>query len=75
MLDDDWTKIAVDLEIIQTEGFEATKRVDPNMVIKKKDGKEQDVVINMSFERKKKKLPEKIFEEIKRYFFSFLDLT
>lgn len=39
LLDDDWTKIAVDLEIIQTEGFEATKRVDPNMVIKKKDGK------------------------------------
>lgn len=43
LLDDDWTKIAVDLEIIQTEGFEATKRVDPNMVIKKKDGKEQEV--------------------------------
>ena len=43
LLDDDWTKIAVDLEIIQTGGFEATKRVDPNMVIKKKDGKEQEV--------------------------------
>ena len=43
LLDDDWTKIAVDLEIIQTEGFETTKRVDPNMVIKKKDGKEQEV--------------------------------
>lgn len=43
LLDDDWIKIAVDLEIIQTEGFEATKRVDPNMVIKKKDGKEQEV--------------------------------
>ena len=43
LLDDDWAKIAVDLEIIQTEGFEATKRVDPNMVIKKKDGKEQEV--------------------------------
>ncbi len=43
LLDDDWTKIAVDLEIIQTEGFEATKRVDPNMIIKKKDGKEQEV--------------------------------
>lgn len=43
LLDDDWTKIAVDLEIIQTEGFEATKRIDPNMVIKKKDGKEQEV--------------------------------
>ena len=43
LLDDDWIKIAVDLEIIQTEGFEATKRIDPNMVIKKKDGKEQEV--------------------------------
>ncbi|MDO4394072.1 MAG: type I restriction-modification system subunit M [Bacillota bacterium] len=43
LLDDDWTKIAVDLEIIQTEGFSAAKVVDPNMVIKKKDGKEQEV--------------------------------
>lgn len=43
LLDDDWTKIAVDLEMIQTEGFEATKKVDPNMVVKKKDGKEQEV--------------------------------
>ena len=43
LLDDSWTKIAVDLEIIQTEGFEATKKVDPNMVVKKKNGKEQEV--------------------------------
>ena len=43
LLDDDWTKIAVDLEIIQTEGFGATKKVDPNMVLKKKKGKEQEV--------------------------------
>lgn len=43
LLDDDWTKIAIDLEILQTEGFEATKVVDPNMVIKKKDGKEQEI--------------------------------
>lgn len=43
LLDDDWTKIAIDLEIIQTEGFEATKVVDPNMVIKKKGGKEQEI--------------------------------
>lgn len=43
LLDDDWTHIAVDLEIIQTEGFEATRTVDPNMVLKKKDGKEQEV--------------------------------
>lgn len=43
MLDDHWTKLAVDLEIIQTEGFNATKQVDPNIVTKKKDGKEQEV--------------------------------
>jgi len=43
LLDDEWGKIAVDLEIIQTEGFEATKKVDPNIVIKKKDGKEQEI--------------------------------
>lgn len=29
LLDDDWTKLAVDLEMIQTEGFEATKRLTP----------------------------------------------
>ncbi len=43
ILDNNWTKIAVDLEMIQTEGFEATRQVDPNMVIKKKNGKEQEV--------------------------------
>lgn len=36
LLDDQWTKTATDLEIIQTEGFEATKVVEPNMVIKRK---------------------------------------
>lgn len=43
LLDDEWSKIAVDLEIIQSEGFEATKKVDPNMVLKKKDDKEQEI--------------------------------
>ena len=43
LLDDDWTKISIDLEIIQTEGFEATKVVDPNMVVKKKGNYEQEV--------------------------------
>ena len=43
ILDNDWNKISVDLEIIQTEGFEATKQVDPNMIVKKKDGKDQEV--------------------------------
>lgn len=43
LLDDEWKQIAVDFEIIQTEGFAATKQVDPNMVSKKKDGKDQEV--------------------------------
>ena len=43
LLDDDWTEIAVDLEIIQTEGTEAIKKIDPLMVTKKKGGKEQEV--------------------------------
>ena len=43
ILDNAWSKIAVDIEIIQTEGFETAKQVDPNMVIKKKDGKEYEV--------------------------------
>lgn len=43
LLDDEWTRIAIDLEIIQTEGFAATKKVDPNLVLKKKDGKDQEV--------------------------------
>ena len=43
LLDDIWSKIAIDLEIIKTEGFTATKQVDPNMVTKKKDGKDIEV--------------------------------
>ncbi|MBN2300189.1 MAG: type I restriction-modification system subunit M [Acholeplasmataceae bacterium] len=42
-LEDEWVKISIDLEIIQTEGFEAVKKVDPNMIIKKKDNKEEEV--------------------------------
>lgn len=43
LLDNEWSIIKVDLEIIQTEGFEATKKVDPNIVTRKKDGVEQEV--------------------------------
>lgn len=43
IMDEKWKKIAIDLEIIQTEGFDACNVVDPNMVIKKKDGKETEV--------------------------------
>ncbi|EGW38488.1 type I restriction-modification system subunit M [Desulfosporosinus sp. OT] len=43
MLSDEWTKISIDLEIIQTEGFEAAKKVEPNMVTKKKGDKEVEI--------------------------------
>jgi len=43
VLDDRWQPIAVDLEILQTEGFDATRVVDPNFVVKKKDGKDMEV--------------------------------
>lgn len=43
LLNDQWSAISTDLEIIQTEGFSATKQVDPNMVIKKKGDKEEEV--------------------------------
>lgn len=43
LLDNQWAGIATDLEIVQTEGFAATKQVDPNMVIKKKGDKEEEV--------------------------------
>ena len=37
---DEWIDISSDIEVIQTEGFNATKVVDPNMTIKKKEEKE-----------------------------------
>ncbi|WP_400207002.1 type I restriction-modification system subunit M [Candidatus Methanomassiliicoccus intestinalis] len=43
LLDDEWAKIAIDIEIIQTEGLEAVKKVDPNLILKKKDGKDQEI--------------------------------
>lgn len=41
LLDENWTDIASDLEMIQTEGFAATKKVDPKMIMKK-DAEVQD---------------------------------
>ena len=43
ILDDEWVNISIDLEIIQTEGFNATKKVDPNLVLKKKGGKDEEI--------------------------------
>jgi len=42
-LSNQWQTISADLEMMQTEGFAAAKQVDPNMVIKKKDGKDVEV--------------------------------
>ncbi len=43
LLDNSWSDIAQDLEIIQTEGFDSIKQVDANMVFKKKNSKETEV--------------------------------
>ena len=42
-INNQWQVISADLEMMQTEGFAATKQVDPNIVIKKKDGKDTEV--------------------------------
>ncbi|MFI3327178.1 MAG: type I restriction-modification system subunit M [Clostridia bacterium] len=43
LLADNWQTVENDLEIIQTEGFSATKQVDPNMILKKKNGADAEV--------------------------------
>lgn len=43
ILDDKWSQISVDLEMLQLDGFNITRIVDPNMVSKKKDNKEVEV--------------------------------
>lgn len=49
LLDDEWVKIAADLEVIQTENFDAVKKVDPNMVMKKKKGTEKEVEVQEGY--------------------------
>lgn len=39
LLDEQWSTISGDIEIIQEDGFDAVRAVDPNMVMTKKDGK------------------------------------
>ncbi|MEQ6345443.1 type I restriction-modification system subunit M [Vibrio cyclitrophicus] len=43
LLSDQWQIIGADIEMMQTEGFAATKQVDPNLVIKKVKSKETEV--------------------------------
>ena len=49
LLDDEWVKIAADLEVIRTEDFNAIKKVDPNMVMKKKKGTEKEVEVQEGY--------------------------
>lgn len=42
-LNNQWQVISTDLEVMQTEGFAATKQVDPNIVVKKVKGKDTEV--------------------------------
>lgn len=71
LLDNEWGTIGSDLEIIQTEGFEATKQVDPNMVIRKKGDKEAEVQEGWTghvipFELVQKTLLFEKYEEVKK---------
>lgn len=43
LLNNHWQTVDADLEMLQTEGFETSKRVDPNMVNKKVKGKDTEV--------------------------------
>lgn len=43
ILADSWRMISSDLEMIVSEGLDACRAVDPNMVLKKKQGKEESV--------------------------------
>jgi len=43
LLNNHWQSITADLEMLQTEGFAASKRVEPNMVNKKAKGKDTEV--------------------------------
>lgn len=38
-----WTRTAIDLEVVKSEGFAAVKVVEPNLVLKKKEKKEIEV--------------------------------
>lgn len=43
IFEDQFSVIGGDLELIQTEGWKAVSQVDPNMVVKKKNGKDVEV--------------------------------
>jgi type I restriction enzyme M protein len=47
ILDDQWSQIEIDLEIIQTEGLESINKVDPRMEMKKKGDIEEEVQVGL----------------------------
>ena len=69
LLHNEWKNISIDLEMIQSEGFETVKKVDPNMIVKKKNGKEQEVQDGwlghiLPFELVQKNILSKEFDEL-----------
>ena len=42
ILDDQWSQIYTDLEMIQSEGFETAKQVEPNVILKKSKNENDD---------------------------------
>lgn len=45
ILDNEWSKILIDIELIQTEGFSTCNKVDPKIELKRKNGKEEEVQV------------------------------
>ncbi len=43
LFNEQWKTIVQDIEVMQTEGWDATRQIDPNMIIKKVDGKDTEV--------------------------------
>lgn len=60
-LDDEWKEITADLEILRSDGMTALKEVVPNMVLKKRSGKEEAEEVQEGF--KGKLLPFELIQE------------
>lgn len=43
LLDEDWIQISNDIEVIKNDGIDAVRSLEPNMVIKKRKGKDVEV--------------------------------
>ena len=68
---DNWNNITQDIETIQNDGFEVITKVEPNIVLKKKDGQEIEVTEGykgtiLPFELVQKTLLKNKFYDLKR---------